>query len=85
MKIDVKILDPRLNDNLPAYATPGSAGLDLRACLSEPLTLAANAWQLIPTGMARYLQDPAYAALVINMASCWATWSDSLTATTRAS
>ncbi len=65
MKIDVKILDPRLNDNLPAYATPGSAGLDLRACLSVPLTLAANAWQLIPTGMAMYLQDPAYAALIL--------------------
>jgi dUTP pyrophosphatase len=65
MKIDVKILDPRLNDNLPAYATPGSAGLDLRACLSQPLTLAPNAWQLIPTGMAMYLQDPAYAALIL--------------------
>jgi dUTP pyrophosphatase len=65
MKIDVKILDPRLNDNLPAYATPGSAGLDLRACLSEPLTLAPNAWQLVPTGMAMYLQDPAYAALIL--------------------
>jgi dUTP pyrophosphatase len=65
MKIDVKILDPRLNDNLPAYATPGSAGLDLRACLTEPLTLAPNAWQLIPTGMAMYLQDPAYAALIL--------------------
>ena len=65
MKIDVKILDPRLHENLPAYATPGSAGLDLRACLSEPLTLAPNAWQLIPTGMAMYLQDPAYAALIL--------------------
>jgi dUTP pyrophosphatase len=65
MKIDVKIIDPRLQDNLPAYATPGSAGLDLRACLSEPLTLAPNAWQLIPTGMAMYLQDPGYAALIL--------------------
>jgi dUTP pyrophosphatase len=65
MKIDVKILDSRLNDQMPAYATAGSAGLDLRACLAEPLTLAPNAWQLVPTGMAIYLQDPAYAALIL--------------------
>ncbi|PQA76489.1 dUTP diphosphatase [Rhodoferax sp. TS-BS-61-7] len=65
MKIDVKILDSRLNDNLPSYATPGSAGLDLRACLDAPLTLAPNAWQLVPTGMAIYLEDPAYAALIL--------------------
>nr|WP_315479952.1 dUTP diphosphatase [uncultured Rhodoferax sp.] len=65
MKIDVKILDSRLNDNLPTYATPGSAGLDLRACLDAPLTLAPNAWQLVPTGMAIYLEDPAYAALIL--------------------
>jgi dUTP pyrophosphatase len=65
MKIDVKILDSRLHDNLPTYATPGSAGLDLRACLDAPLTLAPNAWQLVPTGMAIYLQDPAYAALIL--------------------
>ena len=65
MKIDVKIIDPRLQDNLPNYATPGSAGLDLRACLSEPLTLAANAWQLVPTGIAIYLHNPNYAALIL--------------------
>ena len=65
MKIDVKIIDPRLADNLPAYATPGSAGLDLRACLAERLTLAPNAWQLVPTGIAIYLQDPGYAALIL--------------------
>ena len=65
MKIDVKIIDTRLSDNLPAYATPGSAGLDLRACLSEPLTLAPNAWQLIPTGIAIYLEDPGFAALIL--------------------
>jgi dUTP pyrophosphatase len=65
MKIDVKILDARLNGNLPGYATPGSAGLDLRACLEAPLTLAPNAWQLVPTGMAIYLADPGYAALIL--------------------
>ena len=65
MKIDVRILDARLKDNLPAYATPGSAGLDLRACLDAPLTLQPNAWQLVPTGIAIYLQDPGYAALIL--------------------
>ena len=65
MKIDVKILDTRLNEQIHAYATPGSAGLDLRACLSEPLTLEPNAWQLVPTGMAIYLQDSTYAALIL--------------------
>jgi dUTP pyrophosphatase len=65
MKLDVKILDARLRDAMPAYATPGSAGLDLRACLDTPLTLAPNAWQLVPTGMAMHLKDPAYAALIL--------------------
>ena len=65
MKIDVKILDPRMADQLPAYATPGSAGLDLRACLDAPLVLAPNAWQLVPTGIAIYLQYPGYAALIL--------------------
>ncbi len=65
MKIDVRILDARLKDNLPAYATPGSAGLDLRACLDAPLTLQPNAWQLVPTGLAIYLQDAGYAALIL--------------------
>ena len=65
MKIDVKIIDARLNAQFPNYATPGSAGLDLRACLDEPLTLAPNAWQLVPTGMAIYLADPSYAALIL--------------------
>ncbi|EYC51792.1 deoxyuridine 5'-triphosphate nucleotidohydrolase [Hylemonella gracilis str. Niagara R] len=65
MHIDVKIIDARLRDQLPAYATPGSAGLDLRACLDAPLTLAPNAWQLVPTGMAIHLADPGYAALIL--------------------
>ena len=65
MKIDVKIIDERMATKLPAYATPGSAGLDLRACLNEPLTLQPNAWQLVPTGIAIYLQDPNFAAIIL--------------------
>ncbi|MBK6868833.1 MAG: dUTP diphosphatase [Burkholderiales bacterium] len=65
MKLDVKLLDERLREQLPAYATPGSAGLDLRACLEAPLTLQPNAWQLVPTGMAIHLADPGYAALIL--------------------
>ncbi len=65
MNIDVKIIDPRMVDQLPTYATPGSAGLDLRACLDTPLTLEANQWKLVPTGIAIYLKDPGYAALIL--------------------
>jgi len=65
MNIDVKIIDERLRGNLPAYATPGSAGLDLRACLDAPLTLQPNAWQLVPTGLAIYLHNPGYAAMIL--------------------
>ena len=65
MKIDVKILDPRIAEHLHAYATPGIAGLDLRACLDAPLALAPNAWQLVPTGMAIHLADPGYAAMIL--------------------
>jgi dUTP pyrophosphatase len=65
MQIDVKILDPRLAQQPPAYATPGSAGLDLRACLEQPLTLAPGTCQLLPTGMAIHLADPGYAALIL--------------------
>ena len=65
MNIDVKILDPRMADQLPTYATPGSAGLDLRACVNEPITLLPNAWQLVPTGIAIWIKDPGYAALIL--------------------
>ena len=65
MNIDVKIIDTRMADQLPHYATPGSAGLDLRACLDAPLTLEANAWQLVPTGIAIYLKDSNFAAMIL--------------------
>jgi dUTP pyrophosphatase len=65
MQIDLKILDDRMREQLPAYATPGSAGLDLRACLDAPLTLAPNAWQLVPTGLAVHLADPGFAAMIL--------------------
>jgi dUTP pyrophosphatase len=65
MKLEVKILDPRMRDRLPAYATPGSAGLDLRACLGAPLRLAPGDTELIPTGIAVHVADPGFAALIL--------------------
>ena len=65
MKVDLKILDERVRDHLPAYATPGSAGLDLRACLDAPVTIGPNEWQLISTGVAIHLADPSFAALIL--------------------
>jgi len=64
-KIDVKILDARLRDQLPHYATPGSAGLDLRACIAAPITLQPGQTELVPTGMAIHLADPGLAAVVL--------------------
>lgn len=52
-------------DHLPAYATPGSAGLDLKACLDAPITLEPNGWQLVGTGIAVHLADPGFAALIL--------------------
>jgi dUTP pyrophosphatase len=63
--IDVKILDPRMADQLPAYGTPGSAGLDLRACIDAPLTLEPGQTVLVPTGLAIHLADPGYAAMIL--------------------
>ena len=63
--IDVKILDARLRGQLPQYATPGSAGLDLRACLDAPLTLAPGQTELIPAGMAIHIADPGLAAIIL--------------------
>ena len=65
LQVDLKILDERIREHMPVYATAGSAGLDLRACLDAPLTLQPNAWQLVPTGMAVHLNDPDYAALLL--------------------
>jgi dUTP pyrophosphatase len=63
--IDIKILDPRMKDQLPAYATAGSAGLDLRACINEALHIQPGTTHLIPTGLAIHLADPAYAAMIL--------------------
>lgn len=65
MELDLKILDARMRDYLPAYATPGSAGLDLRACLDAPLTLEPGATALVPTGLAVHVADPGFAALIL--------------------
>ena len=64
-KIDIKILDERLNEQLPSYATTGSAGLDLRACIEQPITINPGEASLIPTGIAVYLADVGLAALVL--------------------
>ena len=63
--VNIKILDERLRSELPTYATPCSAGLDLRACLDQPLELAPGACELIPTGMAMHLANPNYAAMIL--------------------
>ena len=63
--VDVRILDPRMADRLPAYATAGSAGLDLRACLDAPLVLRPGEAQLVPTGLAIHIGDPGFAAILL--------------------
>jgi dUTP pyrophosphatase len=64
-EVELKILDPRMADTLPAYATTGSAGLDLRACLDEPLVLEPGQTTLIATGLAVHIADPGLAALLL--------------------
>ncbi len=63
--IEVKILNARMRDQLPHYATPGSAGLDLRACIDQPITLAPGQTELVPTGIAIHLDDPGLAAVIL--------------------
>ena len=63
--IDLKILDPRMKELLPAYGTPGSAGLDLRACIDAPLLIEPGQTVLVPTGLAIHIGDPGYAAMIL--------------------
>lgn len=65
MKIDLKILDARMRDHLPQYATLGAAGLDLRACIDQAITLNPGETQLIATGLSIHICDPGYAALLL--------------------
>jgi dUTP pyrophosphatase len=65
LNVDLKILDARLHNMMPAYATPGSAGLDLRACIEHTQTLHPGETTMIPTGMAIHLNDPGYAAMIL--------------------
>ncbi len=65
MKIDVKVLDPRMKDQLPAYATPASAGLDLRACIDATIVIEPGQTVLVPTGLSIYIADPGYAGLIL--------------------
>ena len=64
-QVDVKILDQRLKDSPPHYATPGSAGLDLRACIEAPIKIHPGETHLVPTGMAIHLADPGLAAMIL--------------------
>jgi dUTP pyrophosphatase len=65
MKIDVKILDPRMRDQLPNYATSGSAGLDLRACIDTPLLISPGETHLITTGLSLYIANPGFAGMIL--------------------
>jgi len=64
-KVDVKILDPRLHENPPSYGTPGSAGIDLRACIEHNMIIAPGQCELIPSGIAMHIGDPHFAAMIL--------------------
>ena len=64
-KVDVKILDPRLHEHPPAYGTPGSAGIDLRACIEHNMIIGPGQCELIPSGIAMHIGDPHYAAMIL--------------------
>ena len=81
--LDVRVLDPRLLSQLPEYATPGSAGLDLRACIDAPLVIKPGETVLVPSGIAIHLDDSRYAAMVLPRSGLgpstglsWEIWSD---------
>jgi dUTP pyrophosphatase len=63
--VDLKIMDPRMKEFLPSYATPGSAGLDLRACIDQAILLEPGATVLVPTGLAIHIANPGYAAMIL--------------------
>jgi len=63
--VDVKILDPRLHEHPPAYGTPGSAGIDLRACIEQKMLIEPGQCELIPSGIAMHIGDPHYAAMIL--------------------
>lgn len=65
ISVDVKILDARLHENMPGYATPGSAGIDLRACIDRNIVIQPKQTELIPSGMSIHLADPGYAAMIL--------------------
>ena len=71
IEVELKILNPKMADSLPAYATPGSAGLDLRACLDEAVVLQPGDVYLVPTGLAVHLANPAYAAVLLPAFRAW--------------
>ena len=64
-KVDVKILDPRLHEHPPAYGTPGSAGIDLRACIEHSMIIGPGQCELIPSGIALHIGDPHFAAMIL--------------------
>ena len=63
--VELKILDPRMREQIPSYATPGSAGLDLRAAIEAPLVIEPGATHLVPTGLSIHVADPGYAAVIL--------------------
>ncbi|HZW86497.1 MAG TPA: dUTP diphosphatase [Gallionella sp.] len=65
LSVDIKILDERLHDNVPGYATSGSAGIDLRACIEHNMVIQPNQCELFPSGIAIHLSDPGYAAMIL--------------------
>ena len=65
LSIDFKILNPLIKDHIPTYASEGSAGLDLRACIDSPIKLEPGKTELVPTGISIFIKDPGYAAIIL--------------------